>query len=320
MVGDMTDENDLDEFARLFGAQPETPPDGLLPAAEARPTAPADAGAGAAGAPRDPLAWLLSDGTAEPTAAFPSPSLPSPPQPPTSAFDTTQSAPTQPHPAAYPAPTAHPTATATALADPTQVLPTRRSLAAEAARASRESGRRNLIILGGISALVLVLIVVLVVVLVSKNASSGSPDALLKQPASSPASATPAASTTPTPTPTPTPTVTPTPTPVQVQTAAPPPPVPPTVTATVLAQPNCPAGTTATTISIGYTSTNAATLNLSSTDSTVPGTNITPSASGTISSVLYHCGLNASYTLTVYSSAEGVTPGTATVTPEPTNG
>jgi hypothetical protein len=103
-----------------------------------------------------------------------------------------------------------------------------------------------------------------------------------------------------------------------VQAVAPPPPAAPTVTATVAAQPTCPSGATTATISISYASTNAATLNLSSSDGSV-NTNVT-AASGTISSVLYHCdGGNESYTLTAYSPDEGVTPATATVTPVPTS-
>lgn len=337
----MSDENDLDAFARLFGAHPETPPEGLLPVGEARPTpsAPADGTAGPAAA-GDPLAWLLSDTAAAATTAFPSQ------DPPTMAFGAGElfapatsyptsgySAPAAAYPAAPPADPAaafpnhgvefadpaaafaYPAATA----DATQVLPTRRSVAADAARASRETGRRNLIILGSISALVLVLIVVLIVVLVSKSASSGSPDALLRQPVSpsvsSGVSSSATASATPTPTPT-TETPTPTPTPTQARTAAPPPPAAPTVTASVTAQPTCAPGAT-TTFSIGYTSANAETLNLSSSDGAV-NTNLTPAASGTISSVTYHCDAHPSYTLTVYSSAEGLTPGTATVTPVPT--
>ena len=358
MVGDMSDENDLDEFARLFGAQPETPPDGILPAAEARSTPAGTATAAPAGTPGDPLAWLLSDGPAAATAAFPSHEAPTvafgagelyPPATsyPTSAYadpagglpdpasafpDPASAFPAPPvafpaPPVAFPAPAAAfpapaaalPTASATAPADATQVLPTRRSVAAEAAQASRETGRRNLIILGGIGALVLALIVVLIVVLVAKNAGSGSPDALLKQPLSPAGSSSATASTTPTPTATetPTPSPTPTPTPTQTRAVAPPPPSPPTVTATVTAQPTCTPGAT-TTISIGYTSANAVTLNLASSDGAV-NTNITPTASGTISSVQYHCDAHPSYTLTVYSSGEGVTPGTVTVTPVPTS-
>jgi hypothetical protein len=87
------------------------------------------------------------------------------------------------------------------------------------------------------------------------------------------------------------------------------------VTANVTGQVDCTSGPT--TISIAYTTTNAATLNLASSDGSV-NTNLTPAASGTISSVLYQCdGSGESYTLTVYSSAEGVTPATATVTPVP---
>jgi len=365
MSDEMSDENDLEEFARLFGAHPETPPEGLLPAAEARATPPAPtAGAAGAGTPGDPLAWLLSDAPAAPstalpthdasTAAFaagelfppatsyPTSGYPNPaafppqtaeyPEPaaassaPTAVFPNPTAALPQP-PAAYPAPTAafadpaaaFPTVWPTAPADPTQVLPTRRSVAAEAAQASRETGRRNLIILGSIGALVLVLIVVLIVVLASKYGSSGSPDALLTQPsaATGTSSATPSATPTPTPTATETPTPSPTPTPTQTRTVAPPPPSPPTVTATVTAQPTCTAGAT-TTISIGYTSANAATLYLTSSDGAVK-TNITPAASGTISSVLYHCDANPSYTLTVYSTGEGVTPVSTTVTPVPTS-
>jgi len=361
----MSDENDLDAFARLFGAHPETPPEGLLPPVEARPTAPAGApGVADAGAPADPFGWLLSDAPAaantalpsqdpptvaygagqlyppttsyptsayttpaaeqsHPTAVFPTPAaaFPSPaaaefPSPAAAAFPSPGAA-AFPGPAAFP--TAFPAPTASAPADPTHVLPTRRSVAAEAARASRETGRRDLIILGGIGTLVLILIVVLIVVLVSKNASSGSPEALLKEPLSPAGSSSATASTTPTPTPTPTATQTPTPTPspTQVRAAAPPPPSPPTVTANVTAQPTCTSGAT-TTISIAYTSSNAETLNLTSSDGAV-NTNITPAASGTISSVQYHCDAHPSYTLTVYSSGEGVTPGTATVTPVPTS-
>ena len=52
------DDGDLDEFARMFGAQPETPPEGLIPVAPTQPTPPADAARDAApAAPADPLAW-----------------------------------------------------------------------------------------------------------------------------------------------------------------------------------------------------------------------------------------------------------------------
>jgi len=300
MAVDMSDDNDdLDAFARLFGATPETPPEGLQPPADPWATV---AAAPAAAAPADPLGWLLSDAPA--TAVFPR-------------GDEYAPAPSYPAPS-YPAPSypaAATTATAT-LAEPTQVLPTRRSLAAEAARASREAHRRNLIILGGIGAVVLVLVVVLILVLVAKNGSSGSPDALLKQAASP----SPSSSSTETPTPTPTATAsetpTPTPTPTQVRTVAPPPPSAPTVTASVAGQVTCNGGSP-TTITIAYTTTNAATLNLSSSDGSV-NTNLTPAASGTISPVLYQCdGSGESYTLTAYSSSEGVTPATATVTPTP---
>jgi len=341
----MSDENDLEEFARLFGAHPETPPEGLLPAAEARPTPPAAAASpAAAGTSGDPLAWLLSDTPAASTTALPAhdPStvafaaeelFPPATSYPTSAYANPPAVAPNPT-AALPAPTAafpnpagafadpaaaFPTEWPAAPADPTQVLPTRRSVAAEAAEASRETGRRNLIILGAIAALVLVLIVVLIVVLASKYGNSGSPAALLTQPsaATGTSSATASATPTPTPTATETPTPSPTPTPTQTRTVAPPPPSPPTVTATVTAQPTCTAGAT-TTISIGYTSANAATLYLTSSDGAVK-TNITPAASGTISSVLYHCDANPSYTLTVYSTGEGVTPVSTTVTPVPTS-
>ncbi len=292
MADDMSDNDDLDAFARLFGATPETPPEGIPATAgswTAPPTAPAGpAGPAAAGSAGDPLGWLLSDGPA--ATVFP--------------VENAQQA--------------APFATTTALAEPTQVLPTRRSLAAEAARASRDSSRRNLIILASVGALVLILVVVLVVVLVAKNGSSGSPDALLKQPQSPAPSSSSAVSSTPTPTATPSETPTPTPTPTQVRTVAAPPPSPPTVTAGLPAQPSCSGGTT-TTITITYTSANAATLTLSSSDGSVNST-LTPSASGTIPSVLYKCdGSGESYTLTVYSSAEGMAPASATVTPVPTS-
>jgi hypothetical protein len=198
------------------------------------------------------------------------------------------------------------------------VLPTRRSLAADAARASRDQSRRNLIILGSIGSVVAILVVVLILVLVAKNGSSGSPDALLRQGGSPSPSASSTTTPTPTPTPTPsetlTPIPTPTPTPTQVRTVAPP--SAPTVTANVAGQVTCTGGTP-TTINIAYTTTNAATLNLMSSDGSV-NTTVTPAASGTISSVLYQCdGSGESYTLTAYSSDEGVTPATATVTPTP---
>jgi len=205
---------------------------------------------------------------------------------------------------------------ATAVAEPTQALPTRRSLAAEAGRASRETARRNLLILGGIGAVVLILIIVLVVVLVAKYGSgSGSPEALLRQtPTASPSTST-TASASPTPTASPTTTPTPTPTATAQRTVAAPPSSPPTVTAAVSAQPTCAGGPT--TISISYTTTNADTLNLSSSDGSV-NTNLVPAASGTISSVLYQCdGTGESYTLTAYSTSEGVAPASATVTPVP---
>ena len=209
-------------------------------------------------------------------------------------------------------------APAPAPAEPTQALPTRRSVAAEAAAAARDTGRRNLIILASIGAVVFVLIIVLILVLVAKSGSSGSPDALTRQTGLPLQSSTPSATPTATPTVTPTATVTPTPTPTpsQSHTAAPQPaPSRPTVTAAVSAQPDCSGGGQST-FSIAYTSANAATLNLASSDTSV-NMNITPDASGTISSVLYQCGTGETFTLTVYSSAEGVTPGTATVTPTP---
>ena len=103
-----------------------------------------------------------------------------------------------------------------------------------------------------------------------------------------------------------------------MHTDAAPAPGPPTVTASVAAQPSCSGGAT-TTITIAYTSSNAATLNLASSDGSV-NTNLTPAASGTIPSVLYKCdGSGESYTLTVYSTAEGVPPVSTTVTPTPTS-
>ena len=115
MSVDMSDANDdLDAFARLFGARPETPAEGLLPVTAAGAPAVAPA---AAGSPGDALGWLLSDGPA----------------------------------------------TATALAEPPQTLPTRRSIAAEAARASRASRRRNLIILGSMGGGVLILVGTMIV-------------------------------------------------------------------------------------------------------------------------------------------------------------
>ena len=257
----MTDNDDLDAFARLFGATPETPIGGLTPPAE-------EFVPPAGGAPSpDPLGWLLSD-----------------------------------------APAAE------------QVLPTRRSIAAEAARASREAGRRTRIILGSLGGVILILAVVLVVVLVGKNGGAGSAAALEKHDASVPPTATPTASATPTPTPTasatPTSTPAPAPAPSQVRTNSAPAPSAPTLTATVSAQPDCTSGT-ATTISIAYTTTNAETLNVASSDGSV-NTNLTPAASGTISSVLYQCGVSGeSYTLTAYSTAEGVPPARTSVTPTP---
>ncbi|MDP9027499.1 MAG: hypothetical protein M3N46_08065, partial [Actinomycetota bacterium] len=61
----MTDDtDDLDEFARMFGAKPETPPEGLIPPVPAQPTPSVQANpGGAAGqppAPVDPLAWLVT--------------------------------------------------------------------------------------------------------------------------------------------------------------------------------------------------------------------------------------------------------------------
>jgi len=281
MVAEMSDDNDdLDQLARLFGAQPETPPEGLQRPAEAWPTA-----APAAAAPADPLGWLLSDTPA--TAVLPS---------------ATEHAPSPSH-------------SATTLAEPTQVLPTRRGIAAEAARASRDAGRRNLIILGSTGGVVLILLVVLIVVLVAKNSSSGSPEALLKQTPSPSRSASSSAAATPTASASASETPTPAPAPTEAPAAVAPAPSAPTVTASVTGQVDCTSGPT--TISIAYTTTNAATLNLASSDGSV-NTNLTPAASGTISSVLYQCdGSGESYTLTAYSSAEGVTPATATVTPVP---
>lgn len=55
------DDGDLDEFARMFGAKPETPPEGLIPVAPAQPTPPAGASPSAAPpAPSDPLSWLIT--------------------------------------------------------------------------------------------------------------------------------------------------------------------------------------------------------------------------------------------------------------------
>ena len=63
----MTDDtDDLDEFARMFGTKPETPPEGLLPPAEAKPTAPESAPV-VPGSDGDPLAWLLGGQPAAPT-------------------------------------------------------------------------------------------------------------------------------------------------------------------------------------------------------------------------------------------------------------
>ena len=310
MVVEMSDENDdLNEFARLFGAKPETPPEGLLPPVEATPTA--SVPPSTAGSPGDPLAWLLSDEPA--TAVFPTAdAYPPAPSYPTAPLPYTTTAFPSPA-AAFPSQTTA-FSTTPAPAVQTQVLPTRRSVvAAEAAAAAGDTGRRNLIILGSIGAVVVILIIVLVVVLVAKSGSSGSPDSISRQsaPPSPSSSSTPSA----TPTPTPSATETPTPTPTAPQalshTAAPP---APTVTAAVSGlQPDCSSGSQ-TTFTIGYTSTNAANLNLTSSDGSV-NTNITPAASGTIPAVLYQCGTGETYTLTVYSSSEGVTPGTATVTP-----
>jgi hypothetical protein len=277
MADDMSDENDdLDAFARLFGAAPETPPEGLRPPAES-------------GATADPLGWLLSDSPAP--AVLPG----------ESAYAPTMAA-------GFP--------TATTVAEAPQVLPTRRSLAAEAARASREAGRRTRIILGGIGGVLLVLVVVLVAVLAAKNGSSGSPAALQNRDATPSASSTTTSTPSPTASATPTPTPTPTPVPTQAHTGSAPAPGPPTVSATVSGQPDCTSGSP-TRISIAYTTTNAATLNLASSDGSV-NTNLTPAASGTIPSVLYQCdGSGESYTLTAYSSSEGVPPASATVTPAP---
>ena len=305
MIGEMSNENDdLDEFARLFGAKPETPPEGLLPPVEAKPTAPVPPPAH--GSPADPLSWLLSDEPA--TAVFPT-ADPFPPAPsyPTAALPNAATAfPTQA--GAFPTPTAP--------AAPTQVLPTRRSIAAEAASAARDTGRRNLIILGSVGAVLLILIIVLIVVLVTKSGSSGSPNAISRQTQLPPQSSSSTPSATPTPTPTATETPTPTPTPTLSHTVAPPPPSPPSVTAFVSAQPACSSGGPFT-VTIGYTSANAATLNLTSSDGSV-NVNITPEASGTIPPVTYQCSsAGETFTLTVYSSAEGVTPASATVTPVP---
>ncbi len=323
MVGEMSNQNDdLDQFARLFGAEPETPPEGLLPQVEATPTATVPPPA--AGSPADPLAWLLSDQPA--TAGGAAPVVPDPP----TAFPP-QDAPTTVFPGAdrFPPAPSYPTIafanpatafpTATAPAEPTQALPTRRSVAAEAAGAARDTGRRNLIILASIGAVVLLLVVVLILVLVAKSGSSASPAAISTQsePPSPTSSSTPSATPTPTPTATETPTPTPTPTPSHTAPPPQPPPSRPTVTAAVSgAQPVC-TGVSQTTFTIGYTSANAATLNLTSSDGSI-NTNMTPEASGTIPSVPYPCGgTGATYTLTVYSSAEGVTPASATVTPVP---
>ncbi|HEU0205292.1 MAG TPA: hypothetical protein VFQ74_01200 [Pseudolysinimonas sp.] len=138
----MSDDNDdLDAFARLFGAAPETPPEGVVSPTDAWTAVPAAPAAPAAPAPADPLGWLLS----------------------------------------APAPVAFATGDpiTSTLIEPTQALPTRRSLAAEAARASRHARRRDLVILGSIGGLVLLLVVVLILVLIAKYGSSGSPDALL---------------------------------------------------------------------------------------------------------------------------------------------
>ena len=305
MAVEMSDDSDdLDAFARLFGATPETPVGGLLPPEPARPAPVTPA---PAGSPGDPLAWLLSD---QPSAGFPeaAPSLAEP------SYPTASSYPAAGFPAAgFPA--AVPVA-AVPVADPPPALPTRRSLAAEAGRASRETARRNLLILGGIGALVLILIIVLVVVLVAKyGSSSGSPAALLRQTPTASPSTSSTASAGPTPTETPTTTPTPTPTATQQRTVAAPPSGPPTITAAVSVQPTCTGGPT--TISISYTATNADTLNLTSSDGSV-NTNLVPAASGTISSVLYQCdGTGESYTLTAYSTSEGVAPASATVTPVP---
>ena len=266
----MTDDtDDLDEFARMFGAKPATPPEGLIPPVVSQPTAPVPPAT--VGSPVDPLAWLTS-----PTAALP---------------------------------------TATALAEPTQVLPTRRSIAAEAAAAARDTGRRNLIILGSVGGGLLVLIIVLVLVLVTRSGSSGSPDAFSRHTDAPSQSSSSTPSATPTPTATETPTPTPTATEAQTVPPPPPPPSPPTVTAAVSAQPNC-SGSGPFTVTIGYTSANAATLNVTSSDGSV-NVNITPGASGTTAALPYQCGTGESFTLTVYSSAEGVTPASATVTPVP---
>ena len=326
----MSDNDDLDAFARLFGAEPETPPDGLLRSAE--PWAAAPTAAPAPGSSADPLAWLLSD---TPTAAYPAdpfppaayPADPFPPAPtyPTAAPAYPPAAPaysTAASPAAaYAAPTAAFPASfdpfAAAPAPATQVLPTRRSIAAEAARDARASSRRNFVILGGVGGVVLILAIVLVFVVIAKSGGSGSPVAAKADTDSRPSSSSSATpSATPTPSDTPTPTPTPTPTATQSTTVAPPPPSAPTVSATILTadQPNCASGG-ATTFTITYTSTNAATLTITS--SIGFSNNITPEGSGTIPGVPYQCGSNATYTLTVHSSAEGVNPGVATVTPTP---
>jgi len=302
MAVDMSDDSDdLDAFARLFGATPETPVGGLLAPEPARPAPVTPA---PAGSPGDPLAWLLSDQPA--AGVFPEVESPY------------AAAPSYPAAASYPAagfPTGVPVA-ATAVADPPPALPTRRSLAAEAGRASRERARRNLLVLGGLGALVLILIIVLVVVLVAKyGGSSGSPEALVRQTPTASPSTSPTANAGPTPTESPTTTPTPTPTATPQRTIAAPPSSPPTISAAVSVQPTCTGGPT--TISISYTAANADTLNLTSSDGSV-NTNLVPAASGTISSVLYQCdGTGESYTLTAYSTSEGVTPASTTVTPVP---
>lgn len=211
--------------------------------------------------------------------------------------------------------------TATPSTEPTAAFPTRRSLAAEAARVRRAARRRKLVIAAGAGAAVVLISVGLTVVLSSANQSPGSPDALLKQPATSSADATPAPTSTPSVTPVTetaaaTPTPNPPPNPPQPLSVAAPVPSAPTVTASVASQPDCTSGS-ATRITISYTTTNAATLNIRSSDGSV-NTNLTPAASGSIPSVLYQCnGGGESYTVTVYSPSEGVTPATATVTPVP---
>lgn len=318
----MTDENDdLDEFARLFGAKPETPPEGLIPPVPVQ--SPPAAGETASRA--DPLAWLVTPTPPvdePPTALLPSadglaatqPSV----APPIASIFPPAEPPLDPVAAHAPAP-ASASAPASAAAE-TTVFPTRRAAVAAETAATPLSGRRNLIILASVGAALLVLLIVLLVVLVGRFstaapvASPSNTGAPLASASATPSN-TPSASPTPSVTPTPTaaPTATPTPAPTPKPTTAPAPPAP-TLTAQVGNPPACTTSNMTPTFTISYVSTNATLITIQSSGAD-NYSNSSPTANGQFTNVKYACGASSPQPIESYSiTATGPGSPPATVT------